>query len=306
MDRDFFKSIKIMDGGMGQLLLEKGMISKGTLWSAGALVDDKYHDLLIDCHLSYINSGADVIVTNTFSCRKFRLKENNIEDQFKYLNKKACELAIQAKQISKKNVLIAGSLPSQRDTYVSDVRSDYEIENDIREQTEILSEYVDFFYLDVVSSMKEIKIASKIANDLKKNVVVGVHTKKDGKLPSGENLQNLLNNGINENCIGIIFACVSPEIAEKSIRIINECKIPFGVKVNLWKIEEPTPIKTFNTAKPQEIGTNPNISFGKRDDITNKDFYEFSKKIIGMGATILGGCCETNPQHIQEISKLKQ
>ncbi len=306
MDRDFFKSIKIMDGGMGQLLLEKGMISKGTLWSAGALVDDKYHDLLIDCHLSYINSGADVIVTNTFSCRKFRLKENNIEDQFKYLNKKACELAIQAKQISKKNVLIAGSLPSQRDTYVSDVRSDYEIENDITEQTEILSEYIDFFYLDVVSSIKEIKIASKIANDLKKNVVVGVHTKKDGKLPSGENLQNLLNNGINENCIGIIFACVSPEIAEKSIRIINEYKIPFGAKVNLWKIEEPTPIKTFNTAKPQEIGTNPNISFGKRDDITNKDFYEFSKKIIGMGATILGGCCETNPQHIQEISKLKQ
>ncbi len=306
MDRDFFKSIKIMDGGMGQLLLEKGMISKGTLWSAGALVDDKYHDLLIDCHLSYINSGADVIVTNTFSCRKFRLKENNIEDQFKYLNKKACELAIQAKQISKKNVLIAGSLPSQRDTYVSDVRSDYEIENDITEQIEILSEYVDFFYLDVVSSIKEIKIASKIANDLKKNVVVGVHTKKDGKLPSGENLQNLLNNGINENCIGIIFACVSPEIAEKSIRIINEYKIPFGAKVNLWKIEEPTPIKTFNTAKPQEIGTNPNISFGKRDDITNKDFYEFSKKIIEMGATILGGCCETNPQHIQEISKLKQ
>ena len=306
MDRDFFKSIKIMDGGMGQLLLEKGMISKGTLWSAGALVDDKYHDLIKDCHLSYINSGADVIVTNTFSCRKFRLKENNIEDQFKYLNKKACELAIQAKQISKKNVLIAGSLPSQRDTYVSDVRSDYEIENDITEQTEILSEYVDFFYLDVVSSIKEIKIASKIANDLKKNVVVGVHTKKDGKLPSGENLQNLLNNGINENCIGIIFACVSPEIAEKSIRIINEYKIPFGAKVNLWKIEEPTPIKTFNTAKPKEIGTNPNISFGKRDDITNKDFYEFSKKIIGMGATILGGCCETNPNHIQEISKLKQ
>ena len=209
-------------------------------------------------------------------------------------------------KFQKKNVLIAGSLPSQRDTYVSDVRSDYEIENDIAEQTEILSEYVDFFYLDVVSSIKEIKIASKIANDLKKNVVVGVHTKKDGKLPSGENLQNLLNNGINENCIGIIFACVSPEIAEKSIRIINEYKIPFGAKVNLWKIEEPTPIKTFNTAKPQEIGTNPNISFGKRDDITNKDFYQFSKKIIGMGATILGGCCETNPQHIQEISKLKQ
>ena len=41
MDNNFFKKIRILDGGMGQLLLEKGMVSMGTLWSASALLDEK-------------------------------------------------------------------------------------------------------------------------------------------------------------------------------------------------------------------------------------------------------------------------
>ena len=103
----------------------------------------------------------------------------------------------------------------------------------------------------------------------------------------------------------MISACVSPEIVESSISEIIKLNIPFGFKANLWGIDEPTPVKTFNTAKPNEIGTNPNIALGKRKDISAKKFYDFSKKIKENGATILGGCCETNPNHIREISSLK-
>ena len=70
-------------------------------------------------------------------------------------------------------------------------------------------------------------------------------------------------------------------------------------------MKEPTPVKTFNTAQPNEVGTNPNIALGKREDISGKLFYKFYEKIINKGATILGGCCETTPEHINEISKLK-
>ena len=31
----------IFDGGMGQYLIEKGMVTKGTLWSASALIDER-------------------------------------------------------------------------------------------------------------------------------------------------------------------------------------------------------------------------------------------------------------------------
>ena len=70
-------------------------------------------------------------------------------------------------------------------------------------------------------------------------------------------------------------------------------------------MDEPLPVHKFNTAKFNEIGKNPNIALGIRNDVTGKMFYDFAKKIAKGGATIIGGCCETKPQHIMEISKLK-
>jgi len=65
------------------------------------------------------------------------------------------------------------------------------------------------------------------------------------------------------------------------------------------------PVHRFNNAGFNEVGKNPNITLGKRDEITGEVFCEFAKKISEKGATILGGCCETNSSHIKEISKLK-
>ena len=90
MDLNFFKKTRILDGGMGQELLARGMEPSGTLWSANALLQEKYHNLLLDTHIDFIKSGAEVIVTTTFTTRKIRLKDNKVEDKFEYLNKKKC------------------------------------------------------------------------------------------------------------------------------------------------------------------------------------------------------------------------
>jgi len=305
MNKDFFKKVRILDGGMGQELHAKGLISMGTLWSASANLEKKFHNLVVDLHLSYINSGADVIITNTFSARRIRLIQNKVNEHFNYINEQACLLAIKAKDLSKKNVLIAGSLPSQSDTYVEDQRNSNEIEKDFLDQATIINPYVDFFYLDVLSSGKELDIASNVAAKLKKPILAGVHLKKNCLLPTGENVTEVVNKYKNENWLGLIGACVSPEIVENSIDELREINLPFGFKANLWEIEEPGPQRTFNTAKYDEIGTNPNIAFGKRDKYNPKLFYEFSEKIKEKGATILGGCCETTPSHIEAIAKLK-
>ena len=305
MNKNFFKQVRILDGGMGQELHAKGLISMGTLWSASANLEKKFHNLVVDLHLSYINSGADVIITNTFSARRIRLIQNKVNEHFDYINEQACLLAIKAKDLSKKNILIAGSLPSQSDTYVEDQRNSNEIEKDFLDQATIINPYVDFFYLDVLSSGKELDIASNVAAKLKKPILAGVHLKKNCLLPSGESITEVVKKYKNENWLGLIGACVSPEIVENSIQELREINLPFGFKANLWEIEEPGPQRTFNTAKHNEIGTNPNIAFGKRDKYDPKLFYEFSEKIKEKGATILGGCCETRPSHIEAISKLK-
>ena len=305
MDKSYFKKIKILDGGMGQELLANGLTSYGTLWSASALLHEKYHSLVVKTHSSFIDAGADVIVTNNFSSRKVRLRENNVEHLFKYANKKAGELAVKARDLSKKNILIAGGLPPQNGTYVVDERDRKIIEQDFKEQAELINPYVDFFYLDVFSSGREIELALNITEKLNKKVLIGLHIKKSGKLPSGENINEIVKKYKNVNWLGLILSCVSIEIVNDQIKKINKFGLPFGFKVNLWGKEEPLPVNKFNTSKPNEIGQNPNIVLGTRKDVTNSVFYNFAKNLKDKGATILGGCCETNSSHIYTLSKLK-
>ena len=80
MDLNYFKKTKILDGGMGQELLARGMKPNGTLWSANALLQEKYHKLLLDTHIDFIKAGAEVIVTTTFTTRKLRLRDNIVGD----------------------------------------------------------------------------------------------------------------------------------------------------------------------------------------------------------------------------------
>ena len=304
MKIDFFKKIRILDGGMGQALLANGVKPRGSLWSATALIEKKYHQLVVDAHLEFIKSGADVIVTNNFSARRTRMIQNGVNEHFNYANEKAGELALKAKDISKKNILIAGSLPGQNDTYVSDQRDKKIIEKGFYDQAILLKPFVDFYYLDVLSGIKECEIALNVTEKMNLPVLVGIHVKKNGKLPSNESIGEVVKKCKNKNWLGLILACVSPEIIENSIDEIKKLDIPFGYKANLWKDEEPIPVHKF--ASPSDkIGANPANVMGTRNDYTDTMFLEFSKKMMGKGATILGGCCETKPSHINAISNLK-
>ena len=304
MNLNYFSKVKILDGGMGQQILAKGLQPKGSLWSGTALIDKKYHQIVIDSHLDFIKSGADVIVTNNFAGRRVRMEQNNVEELFEYANEKAGELALKAKEISKKNILIAGSLPAQNDTYVLDPRNKSIIEKGFYDQAKLLRPFVDFFYLDVLCGSKECEVALNVTEKFNLPVLFGLHIKKNGKLPSGESITEVVKKCKSNSLIGIIAACVSPEIIEGTINEMINLKIPFGYKANLWKEEEPVPVHKF-ALPTDEIGANPVETMGTRDDYTGEIFLEFSKKMLNKGATILGGCCETKPFHIREISKLK-
>jgi len=304
MKADYFSKVRVLDGGMGQQILAKGLKPKGSLWSGTALIDKKYHQIVIDSHLDFIESGADVIVTNNFAGRRVRMAQNNVEELFDYANKKAGELALKAKEISKKDILIAGSLPAQNDTYVLDQRNKKIIEKGFYDQAKLIKPFVDFFYLDVMCGSKECEIALNVTEKFKLPVLIGLHIKKNGRLPSDENITEVVEKCKSYNLLGIILACVSPEIIEKTINEMKNLKIPFGYKANLWKKEEPVPVHKF-ALPTDEIGANPVETMGTRDDYTGEKFLEFSRRMKSKGATILGGCCETKPFHISAISKLK-
>ena len=301
MDLNFFKQTRILDGGMGQELLARGMEPNGTLWSANALLNEKYHKLLLNTHLDFIKAGAEVIVTTTFTTRKMRLKDNNVEDKFEYLNKKAGEIALKTKE-QNPNVLIAGGLPPQYLTYEADTRDESEILDNFYSQARLLNPYVDFFYFDVLSSVKEFQIGINSIKEFNKPYLIGAHISEGKSLPSGEKISEIITKINHEKLLGIILSCISPENYELNLNEIKNLGVPFGFKLNAFVKTNPKP--NYTGAYNQSKTGNPNEFLGVREDLTPKRMSEFAKKFKDAGATILGGCCETRPEHIQEMSKL--
>ena len=302
MKIDYFKKTRILDGGMGQELLARGMEHNSTLWSANAILNEKYHKLVLDTHKDFIKAGAEVIVTTSFATRKKRLKENNIEDKFDYLNKKAGEIALKAKE-EFSNVFVAGGLPPQNLTYQSDDRDENEIIKDFNEQAKVLNPYIDFFYFDVWSSIKEVKCGINAIKEFKKPYLVGVHISEGTALPSGEKIADL-KNVIDEKVLGVMLSCVSPENFEANLDQLKNLNVPFGFKLNGFITTKPKDGYTTSYLKYKK-GVNPNEFLGQRKDLTPDKIGEIARKFRNNGATIIGGCCETRPEHIKEMSKLK-
>ena len=302
MNKNFFKQIRILDGGMGQELLARGLNPEGTLWSAKALLDKENHSLIENIHEDFVKAGAEVIVTNTFATRRQRLKQNNLEDKFEILNKQAGEIAKKIKEKYPK-IFIAGGLPPQNVTYSSDKRDENEIFNNFKDQAKILNPYVDFFYFDVLSSVREISIAIESIKEFNKSFLIGVHISEGTSLPSGEKLSDIIKNINCKNLLGLILACVSPENFKKNINEIKSIGYPFGFKINAFEKTKITGGFTKNFEKSKT--GNPNEFLGKRNDLTPNVLKNLTKEFIKSGATIIGGCCEINPSHIKAFSELK-
>ena len=157
INKDYFRQTRILDGGMGQELLARGMKPNSTLWSANAILDEKYHQLVLDTHVDFIKAGAEIIVTTTFATRQKRLKENNLLDKFEYLNQKAGEIAQAAKQ-KFPSTFIAGCIPPQNLTYEADDRDEIEIIENFHSQAKMLNPYVDFFTLMFGAVLKRLNV----------------------------------------------------------------------------------------------------------------------------------------------------
>ena len=294
--KNFFSEFKILDGGMGQELLARGVKPISNLWSATALMNKDYHQIIKDCHLDFINSGAEIILTNTFGCRRRRLEENQIENRFEELNTTAVKLAKQSVQESGKKVLIAGSLPPQNFTYLPELGDKRKIKKNFYDQAKILNEGVDLFYLDVLSSFDEIEIAVQSIRDFNKPFIIGIHFKKNGLLPSGEKLCDVIEKVKNFKPTAITGSCVAYEDVMKVKNDFLNSGLPFGFKVNAFR-EIPVGWKPDSS--------NPNLALGKNEDITVLKFQEISKEFIDMGAKLIGGCCEIKPAHIKKITELR-
>ena len=169
------------------------------------------------------------------------------------------------------------------------------------DQAKILNPFIDFFYFDVLSSIKEIKLAIESINSFNKPYLIGAHISEGTKLPSNESISDIINKIEHQNLLGLILSCVSPENYELNSDEIKKLGVPFGFKLNAFV----TTLHKKGTYMEKYLKSNGNPTefLGHRNDLTPEKMGQFAKKFKDAGATILGGCCETRPEHIEQMAK---
>src|ERR1700722_11842887 len=147
----------LADGGMGTLLYARGASTEGVFEQ----LNESRSDLVLQAHIDYLNAGADVIETNSFSGNRFRLANFGLSDQVSRINIAAAKIARNAREIVGKPTFIAGAIgPSGQLLAPLGQISAEELKEAFKEQMEaLLAGGVDLFILETMSSLEELKMA---------------------------------------------------------------------------------------------------------------------------------------------------
>ena len=113
----------------------------------------------------------------------------------------------------------------------------------------------------------------------------------------------ILKDIIDEQLLGVMLSCVSPENYEKNLEEIKSLDVPFGFKLNGFITTKP---KNGYTHTFTKVKLEIQMNFWVKEKILHqKKWLKLLKNLKIAGATILGGCCETRPSHIEAMARLK-
>jgi S-methylmethionine-dependent homocysteine/selenocysteine methylase len=252
---------------------------------------------VLQVHLDYIAAGADVITTNTYSTTRKVLSQAGLEDRFIELNHLACDLALEARRVSGRPVLIAGSLPPFGESYRPDLVGSFsEIEPLYREQAELLAPHVDLIICETMSSVEEAVAAVTGAAVAGKPVWVSWTLADEGEpvLRSGESIEQAVQALAGLDVDALLLNCCPPEMISKGLPLLKSLtSLPVGAYGNAF-----TPIPPMwehnhdADLPPARTDLNP-LSYARQAQLWLED-----------GASIIGGCCEVGPDHISELRSL--
>ncbi|MCI9138947.1 MAG: dihydropteroate synthase [Lachnospiraceae bacterium] len=275
-------SFLYLDGATGSNLQKRGMPIG--VCPEKWVMENK--EVLIDLQREYVEAGSQILYAPTFTCNRIKLKEYGLEKEVKEINK---GLVAISKEAAGKKAYVAGNLTMTGEQLKPIGSMDFETLIDVyKEQIQYLVDGgADLLVVETMMSLMEARaalIAAKETCDLP--VFVTMTFEEDGKTLYGTDavtafvtLQQLGADAVGANC------STGPD---KMVEIIESMR-EFG---SIPIISKP------NAGMPSlsEDG-------GTIYDMDPKEFGREMKKIVEAGATILGGCCGTDPEYIRELVK---
>ncbi len=274
--------VLVFDGGTGTYLYEKGIYINRCFEELNLTNPE----LVTEVHRDYINAGADVIETNTYGANRFKLQPHGLDGKIYEINLKGAQLA---KAIAKDQALVAGAVgplgvqiePLGKISF--DEARDY-----FKEQIKgLIDGGVDLVILETFALVKEMIQAIRATHELNPDmpIIAQVTINDQGTLLSGAPLSRIFEKLKDYNVDAVGLNCsVGPKLmldALEELRTLTD--LPISVQPN--------------AGLPQNIG-------GRNIYLTSPEYMaEYAKRFIQTGASIVGGCCGTNPTHIKAIRR---
>ncbi len=275
----------LADGAMGTMLHGRG-VSFDKCFDELNLTNPA---AVADVHREYIESGAQLILTNTFGANRFKLSQHGLEKKTSEINKAGVELAKRIVSSSYKDVLVAGDVGplGVRIAPFGRVQPE-QARAAFAEQIEALCEAgADLIVIETISDLFEIQEAIKAAKQVcSLPLVASVTFTRDDRTLLGDDplkVAHLLNKEgadvMGVNCSG------GPSQLLRLLKQMHHA-VPGG---KFW-------VKP-NAGWPEQVG-------GRIMYPADPDYFgDYALSFREAGASIVGGCCGTTPQHIAAMRK---
>ncbi|MCB2094419.1 MAG: homocysteine S-methyltransferase family protein [Rhodobacteraceae bacterium] len=284
--------ITLLDGGMGQELVARSGKPPTPLWSTSVMMENP--GIVRGLHADYFAAGATVATTNTYALHHDRLAKFGLDDRFAALNMQALAEAASARADHGAG-RIAGSLGPLAASYRPELFPPHgEAVARYAELAVLLAPVIDFFIIETVASLAHARAALEGAAAGGKPVwlAVTVDDEDGSRLRSGETVADLAPI-VTKRASAILANCSAPEAMAAALALFRNFDLPFGAYAN-----------GFQEITKEFLKDTPTVAaLHKRPEMTPALYADFALGWVDLGATIIGGCCETTPAHIAEIAR---
>ncbi len=275
------RRILVADGAMGTMLYGHGVFINRCFDELSLSAPD----LVSRIHRAYVDAGAEILETNTFGANRARLSAFGLADKLQAINEAGVRLAREASQ---GGPFVAGCMgPLGVRIEPLGPTSFREARSIFREQAEaLLAAGADLLCLETFSDLNELREAVLAAREAAGNDVVIIAQ-------------------VTIDDFGNLAGGATPEVFTREMNswpadvIGINCSV--GPKTALEAIERMVAV----SEKP--LSAMPNAGLPAR--VEGRNIYlcspeymaQYARRLILAGVKIIGGCCGTTPEHIQQI-----
>ncbi len=280
------KEIVIADGATGTNLFDMGLANgaSGELWCA------EHPHRVRRLHQGFVDAGADILLTNSFSSNRYRFRLHGIEDRVAELARLSAELAREVADRSGRSIVVAGSMgPTGEMIQPLGERTQAEAKEAFHEAAEALKAGgADVAWIETMFSEEELAAAIQAADAAGLPYVATMTFDTAGRTMMG----------------------LTPEQAVRNVKMHGSRPVAFGANCGMGPAqlidtvmglkrgaEEGDVIVAKGNAGLPKMGDDMRVKY----DGTPEIMARYVCLARDLGARIIGGCCGTTPEHLRAM-----